>query len=596
MTTGHHRRLSVVCALLAALCAGTLATAWPATAHPLGNFTVNHYLGLRAHPEGVETTLVVDSAEIAAAQERGTVDADGDGTVSAAERTRYATGQCAARARDLHVTVNGERRPTRVADSSFSYRPGEAGLRTSRLECALRTPADLAAPAQVSVTDTHSAPRIGWHELTATGDGVTLTDSTAPATSLTDELRQYPDDLLAEPLDLRTAELRTTPGASASGAPGTAPTVASAGPFSSAFAALSDRFTGLVGERELTVPIGLLALTLAVVLGASHAVLPGHGKTIMAAYLAGRQGRVRDAVTVGATVTLTHTAGVLVVGLLLPLVTTVAGETVLGWLTLVSGALVTVIGLSLLRAALRGHTVDHHHHHAPGHGHHGHGRHEHHHGPGHHHGRHKPKDGHHQGHEDRHHPHHPGHGAHPAHEHPSPDTRPHSHPHEHAPSTSLPVPHSRKPVAPAAAPSTVAVLTEQPEPPARPDAAAHTPSAAPEESRQGTGRRGLIGIGIAGGLVPSPSALVVLLGAVALGRTPFGVLLVLGYGVGMAATLTAAGVLLVRFRDHAVTTWSTRLPQTGFVRRVSRLGAPLTAAFVVLVGLALTLRALTTPW
>jgi len=52
-------------------------------------------------------------------------------------------------------------------------------------------------------------------------------------------------------------------------------------------------------------------------------------------------------------------------------------------------------------------------------------------------------------------------------------------------------------------------------------------------------------MGIAGGLVPSPSALVVLLGAIALGRTWFGVVLVLGYGVGMAATLTLVLVLVL---------------------------------------------------
>jgi ABC-type nickel/cobalt efflux system permease component RcnA len=57
-------------------------------------------------------------------------------------------------------------------------------------------------------------------------------------------------------------------------------------------------------------------------------------------------------------------------------------------------------------------------------------------------------------------------------------------------------------------------------------------------------------MGVAGGLVPSPSALVVPLGAVALGCTAFGILLVLAYGLGMAATLTLAGLLLVRLRDR----------------------------------------------
>jgi ABC-type nickel/cobalt efflux system permease component RcnA len=100
-----------------------------------------------------------------------------------------------------------------------------------------------------------------------------------------------------------------------------------------------------------------------------------------------------------------------------------------------------------------------------------------------------------------------------------------------------------------------------------------------------------VGLGVAGGLVPSPSALVVLLGAVALGRTWFGVLLVLGYGLGMAATLTAAGLLLVRLRDRLE-----RLAVHRLGRRLSRVTAALpvlTAGLVLVVGLGLAARAVT---
>jgi nickel/cobalt transporter (NicO) family protein len=92
-------------------------------------------------------------------------------------------------------------------------------------------------------------------------------------------------------------------------------------------------------------------------------------------------------------------------------------------------------------------------------------------------------------------------------------------------------------------------------------------------------------MGIAGGLVPSPSALVVLLGAIGLGRTGFGVLLVIGYGAGMAATLTAAGLLLIRVQDR----WSKRLPR--LTARLSRIMPTGTAALVLLVGLGLAGRA-----
>lgn len=81
-----------------------------------------------------------------------------------------------------------------------------------------------------------------------------------------------------------------------------------------------------------------------------------------------------------------------------------------------------------------------------------------------------------------------------------------------------------------------------------------------------------------------------LLGAIALGRTPFGVLLVLGYGTGMAATLTAAGILLVRLRNRLARSTRHRL---GALRRLSRVGPALTSALILTVGLALTVRALT---
>ncbi len=101
-----------------------------------------------------------------------------------------------------------------------------------------------------------------------------------------------------------------------------------------------------------------------------------------------------------------------------------------------------------------------------------------------------------------------------------------------------------------------------------------------------------MGLGVAGGLVPSPTALLVLLGAIGLGRTWFGVGLVLSYGLGMAGTLTAAGLLLVGLRDRLDrVTFSDRLR-----RRSARLVAAtpaLTALLVLVVGLGLAARSLT---
>ncbi|MFE2151518.1 sulfite exporter TauE/SafE family protein [Streptomyces lavendulae] len=328
-------------------------------------------------------------------------------------------------------------------------------------------------------------------------------------------------------------------------------------PVTTALNKVSILFGSLVGSRELTVPVGLLALLLAVVLGASHAAMPGHGKTIMAAYLAGRRGTPRDAVTVGATVTLTHTAGVLALGLALPLATHLAGESVLRWLGLASGLLVTAIGLRLLHSALRGRPLPHGH----SHGHQHHGDHDHDHGHGHGHGH--------------------GHRR--------------EHRHSHEPPTRLPS--SRQAPDSHAAEGRTVVLTKAgsalPHGHHHGEAGHHHAQEADHHTHApARGRHwSLIGVGIAGGLVPSPSALVVLLGAVALGRTAFGILLVAGYGLGMAATLTLAGLLLVRLRDSIAARTAERASVP--LQRLGRIGPAATSALVLLVGLGLTARAAT---
>ncbi|MFF4321162.1 nickel/cobalt transporter [Streptomyces sp. NPDC001568] len=421
--------------------------------------------------------------------------------------------------------------------------PAALGVRLSRRSCVTRS--------------------VGWHEITARGDGLTLTSSTVAAASPTNQLRQYPQDPLADPVDQRTAELRTTPGQGIA-ARIVPPGLPGAGPVTAALNKVSALFDSLVGSRELTVPVGLLALLLAVVLGASHAAMPGHGKTIMAAYLAGRRGTPRDAVTVGATVTLTHTAGVLVLGLALPLATHLAGETVLTWLGLVSGLLVTAIGIQLLHSALRGRPLQHGHSHSHGHHHGDHGHGHHHHG-------------------DHEHDHDHGHGG--------------DHGQSHEPPTGLPS--SRR--APDSAPAygttvvltkTATVLSHDAHHHGESDRL-HTHEADHHHTHAPARRRSwsLIGVGIAGGLVPSPSALVVLLGAVALGRTAFGVLLVVGYGLGMAVTLTLAGLLLVRLRDRIAARTAERA--SARLRKLGRIGPAATSALVLLVGLGLTARAVT---
>ncbi|MFF3446019.1 nickel/cobalt transporter [Streptomyces sp. NPDC002667] len=571
MSHGHLGRRAAAVAGVALFLFGAAAPL--AQAHPLGNFSVNHYTGFTVHPGRVDVLAVTDSAEIPTLQAATAVDTDHDGGQSASERAAWASARCADTAGRLSVTT--PRRLAWTVDSAvFVYRPGQAGLRTSRLECRLHAPLDLSGgPVTLEVSSGVDASRVGWNEITAKGVGAHLRQSTAAASSVTDELRDYPRDLLATPRGDTAARFTAVAGEGASGAadPTAGP---GSGGLTGRFEALSRQLTSLAGAERLTVTVGLLAVLLSIVLGAGHALLPGHGKTVMAAYLAGRRGRARDAVTVGATVTVTHTAGVLVIGLCLTTFSSLAGDAVLNWLGVVSGALVAVVGGVLLadgvRRSRRGRrsaadgsadrslpmapalvgagspaagnnepdasanpTV-------PEHGHA--------HGHAHAHGDHQPPDRHHDHSHARHHTH--THAHDPAHAHAHGKSHRHGlfgHHHAH---------------------------------PAR-------DGEAPPFST-----RGLIGLGVAGGLVPSPSALVVLLGAIALGRTVFGIALVLAYGLGMAATLTAVGLLLVRLGDRAGRLTGRPLPAG--VRRIAPYTALFTAALVLVVGLGMMARGLQT--
>jgi len=501
--------LAVAPALGVALAlAPTPAHAAPAPpAHPLGNFSINQYLGLVLHPDRVEATAVVDSAEIPTLQERSLVDADSDGSPSDAERRAYAARTCQEVAAAISVRLRGDSLQWTVTSPTFAYAPGVGGLSTSRLSCGLTAPADLGRAGRLEVSATFLADRVGWREITARGDGVRLLESSAPDRSVSGELRAYPEDLLASALDVRNATLRVEPGtagtpppSAAAGSRATTPT--GADPVTRWMATVDRQFQRLAGGPQITPVVGLLAVLLSLLLGAGHAALPGHGKTVLAAYLAGQRGRPRDAVAVGATVTFAHTAGVLAIGLLLASGTALAGETLLRWLGLLSGVVVVAVGGGMLASVLSArhrsaHSHSHDHDHAHDHGH------DHARGPGHYH-------------------HEPGRG----------------------------------------------------------------------------GRLGLAGIGLAGGLVPSPSALVVLLGAIGLGRTWFGVLLVITYGVGMAATLTAAGLLLVAAQRRLARTPHDRGPLAWLARKAGPVTTRLpdvtrttTAALVVVVGFGLAARA-----
>ncbi|WP_328745928.1 nickel transporter [Streptomyces sp. NBC_00285] len=554
-----RRLFASVTAVLTAACALALLPSSSASAHPLGNFTVNRYDGLVAARGELRVDHVEDLAEIPATQAKPDIEKLG--------MTEWAAQRCQKAAEGGKVTVDGRTVVLTAKSSHARLRPGQAGLNTLRVECRLTAP----VPEDATVTlgfhsaGTDSGP--GWREITARGDRMTLAKSDVPTKSVSDELTTYPTELLSSPADTVTASLRVRPG-------GPALTEArSDAPAASVLPRGADRWTraldSLVARHDLTVGFAALALLIAVVLGAMHALAPGHGKTLMAAVAAARGGkaRMKDVLPLAASVTITHTLGVVALGLLVT-AGSAAAPSVIAWLGIASGVMVTAAGVTLLRRALRsrvhqqpagpghGHTHDHEHPHGPdGH------THEHPHAAekveerslvlvaahteaapatakAH---THSPTPGHSH-----------DHGHHHAHE--------HGHTHDH------PHPHS--------------------------DALEHTHGGSTHTHAVAPTVRGTILLGFAGGLVPSPSAVVVLVGAAALGQAWFGLLLVVAYGVGLALTLTAAGFVVVRLGSGVTRVLDRRprlaaSPLTALVRRT----APLMSAFVVVaLGAGLVLK------
>ncbi|MET9455775.1 sulfite exporter TauE/SafE family protein [Streptomyces canus] len=558
-----RRLFASLTAVLTAACALALLPSGSASAHPLGNFTVNRYDGLVAGPGALRVDHVEDLAEIPATQAKPDIEKLG--------MTEWAAQRCKKAAEGGKVTVDGRTVALTVGSSHARVRPGQAGLDTLRVECRLTAP----LPEDATVTlgfrsaGTDSGP--GWREITARGDRTTLTKSDVPTKSVSDELTTYPQELLSSPADTVTASLRVRPGGPALSEE------QSDAPAASVLPRGADRWTraldSLVARHDLTVGFAALALLIAVVLGAMHALAPGHGKTLMAAVAAARGGkaRMKDVLPLAASVTVTHTLGVVALGLLVT-AGSAAAPSVIAWLGIASGVLVTAAGVTLLRRALRTRA----HQHGHGHSH----SHDHAHEAG------KPEErslvlvaAHTEtapatavpataGAQARTHAHTPGH----THDHPHGHGHTHDHPHGHGHTHDHDHPHDHPHPHSHAVEHTHGGFT-------------HTHAVAPT-------LRGTILLGFAGGLVPSPSAVVVLVGAAALGQAWFGLLLVVAYGVGLALTLTAAGFAVVRLGSGVTRLLDRRprlaaSPMTALVRRT----APLMSAFVVVaLGAGLVLK------
>jgi ABC-type nickel/cobalt efflux system permease component RcnA len=481
--------LAVALALLALLPALALA-------HPLGNFTINHFAGLRLAGGQIDLDVVIDRAEIPAFQERQRLDADGDGKVSSSEQEQARQAACPALAQNLALTVDSTQLTLQTMAAGVSFPPGAGGLPTMRVVCeyAAALPRSATASSAVTFVDKSFAERIGWREI------VYGTDQAGVSQRLTN----YPQDLLTQPLDVTSIQVPLSsieasaagwlppdaqPLSNISGGAGVTPIQGGA---AAVPGGIGGELSAMIDARDLSPLVVLASMLIAMGLGAAHALSPGHGKTIMAAYLVGTRGTARHALALGMTVTVSHTLGVLTLALVTLLASSaIPPERLYPVLGVGSGVTVVIIGAWLLFSRLR--VVHAGRQHAAAHAH---------------------------GHE-------------------------HAHDHDHG-------------------------HTHGPEP------------------GQPLSWRGLFALGLSGGLMPSAAALILLLGSISAGRVGYGLLLVVGFGLGMALVLGGVGLALV-YAARLVT----RLPARNRFAGSAQLLQMATAGLVIVLGVVLTSQALT---
>lgn len=468
----------------------------------MGNFAICHYARLQLDPSDVQIRYVIDMAEIPTLSEKETLDADHDGSVSPAEKSAYLAARTAQLASGVTLTISGKPTPLTLNNSDLRLSPGAGGLETLKitLDWIAATPT---GSRDVAWEDRNYPSRTGWKEIVAaSGDGVALEGASAFSQDRSRGLSIYPRDLVP-PQDIE-AHFSAIPGA-VSAASGTA---SAAVPQATRDATPRDLFTQAIARRTLTPGIMLAGLLIAFVFGAFHALSPGHGKTMVAAYLVGARGTTRHAITLGLIVTITHTLGVFALGLITLFASRyVVPEKLYPVLSALSGLAVFGVGVWLLVSRLRGLPTGHHHAHDHAHDH------------------------------DR------ANGPDEIHLH----AEDHSHDHVHG----------------------------------------HGPGQHSHDIPDGPiTLRSLLALGVSGGIVPCPSALVVLLSAVALHRIAYGMVLITAFSIGLASVLIVIGLMVVSTRH-----WIERFPiGEGLLRRLP----VVSAAAITLIGIMLIIRAVTT--
>ena len=459
-----------------------VAFAFPtgAYAHPMGNFSINHYSKIEIGTGRVDLEYVIDMAEIPTFQETQSDGLITDNTAPAA--TTYLGRQAALLKNGLELELNGQRLHLDSASQQVIFPPGAGGLPTMKMgfhyHCDYK-PADGQA-VTLHYKDNNFPERAGWKEIVAVASqGVIFSKSSVPSRDRSAELSNYPTDLLHAPPQTVVADLTfkaspTDAGNEHTGSPGDMKLAANQQKTP------RSAFTELITSNRTDLVFVLTAAMIAAMLGGFHAFEPGHGKTLVAAYLVGSHGTARHAVLLASVVTASHTISVYILGIITLFASKwIVPERLYPWLGAVSGLLVAALGFTLfMRRFIATDMIsigNHSHSHSDG-------------APGH---RHTWWGGH------VHDEASAGHGH--RHEHPR-----HAHSHEDAPVR----------------------LGEE----------------------KTISFKSLFVLGITGGIVPCPAALVVLLGALAIHRIAFGMFLIVAFSVGLAGVLVSFGLAMVYAR------------------------------------------------
>ncbi|MDQ2946090.1 MAG: hypothetical protein M3Y27_09135 [Acidobacteriota bacterium] len=398
-----------------------------AQSHPMGNFSVSHYTRIEVKARAVDIIYVLDLAELPTFdlfRQWGL-----ERTSPPADLQRKTVEQARTWAGNLMILSDGRPVKPKFVKADLVVADGAGDLPIARITSHLRLDV---APGKLEYEDRNFAERAGWKEIVIrAAPGVTLDHASQGSQERSNALTQYPQDpMVAPPQDLRAALEWTSPApvfvaekpkaapvpvsvitpipqphvAPLPSAPAT--TTAAAAPAGTVVR--GDYLSRLLHQRELTMNMMIIAVLVAFVLGAAHALTPGHGKTIVAAYLVGSRGTLKHAAFLGAIVTFTHTISVFLLGLAtLFLFQYVMPEKIVQVLGAVSGLSIVAIGGWMMYKRIRGlqpvpvhahshshdhdhqheHDHDHHHEHPHTHAHdhahvHSHGALEHSHGPG----------------------------------------------------------------------------------------------------------------------------------------------------------------------------------------------------------------------